>query len=514
MRGRISRFFAGLLILVSISGTISHGQVVWMDGGLVGDKMLAGTHEYQELTFITGEPVLLKGTVNLPVIPTNSDKYNLKYTFNLTNAAKGITLVRNVTYEVTKTSNASVKQTSYVKKVTQYTETIETPVGEFTLGKYIFNDSRLEDNTPAVNYFSGNIIAERTYYLNGDYFDNEGHVTYVIDAKPIVGYDHNFGSSETVMVKQEIQSYRPNPSYNPADPTSKEFNVWTGTVEIGMSSTEKVHYDYQYTDPQSISFRGNYFKVTSEDNVLTYSYNLPMTNNGTVDMASTRRNSGRVSMSKNVILDSTALVTPKIRDIGGHWAENEIFLLTSMEVFAVEKEYFVPSAVISRLDFGKAIVVALYGTLPTPTQTEIIRRMRPGVETPYLDVIVTDPNYHYIQFIKDNDIMSGRNSYFKGSEPLTRSEAIAIMIRVLGLQYLAPAPPYKTSFVDDAAIQEWAKDYIYVANEIGLVNGTAEGYVNPNRWVRKDEAAGMINNLINHMKDYITYDYREKILNR
>jgi hypothetical protein len=104
--------------------------------------------------------------------------------------------------------------------------------------------------------------------------------------------------------------------------------------------------------------------------------------------------------------------------------------------------------------------------------------------------------------------------YFKGSEPLTRSEAIAIMIRALGLQFMAPAPPYRTSFVDDAAIQEWAKDYIYIANEIGLVNGTAEGYINPNRWVRKDEAAGLINNLINHMKDYITYDYREKILNR
>ena len=514
MKGKIGRCGVILLLLVSFISGISHGQVVWMDGGLVGDRMLAGTHEYQELSFITGEPVLLKGTVNLPVIPTNSNKYNLKYTFNLTNAAKGITLVRNVTYEVTKTANPSIKQTSYVKKVTQYTETIVTPAGTFTLGKYIFNDSRLEDNTPAVNYFSGNIIAERTYYLNGDYFANEGHVTYVIDARPIVGYDHNFGKSETVMVKQEIQSYRPNPAYDPTVYGSQEFLVWTGTVDIGMSSTESVHFDYQFTDPQSISFRGNYFKVTSEDNVLTYSYNLPRVNNGTVDLAATSRNINKVNLSKTVILDSTALVTPKIRDIGGHWAENEIFLLTSMEVFAVEKEYFVPSAVISRVDFGKAIVVALYGKLPAPTQTDIIRRMRPGVETPYLDVIVTDPNYHYIEFLKENDIMSGRNMYFKANEPLTRSEAIAIMIRALGLGFMAPAPPYRTTFVDDAAIQEWAMDYIYMANEIGLVNGTEDGYINPNRWVRKDEAAGMINNLINHMKDYITYDYREKILNR
>ena len=509
-----------LLLFMSMAigmyGNLSHAQVVWIDGGLIGDLMISGTHEYQELCFITGEPVLLKGTVKLPVIPTDKDTYSLKYTFSLSNTAKNITLVRDVTFNVTKTQNGSLLQTSYVKTLPNgaYKETITTAAGVYTLGKYTFTDSRLEDNTPAVDYFSGNVIAERTYYLNGDYLTNQGEVTYVIDARPIVGFGHLFGNSETLVVKQEIQSSKPNPSYDPKVPGSLEKITWTGTVDIGMASNKTVDYEYQYTDPQSISFRGNYFKITSEENVLTYKYSLPFSTNGTVDMTSTKRNTGEVNLSKNVILESKALITPRIRDIGGHWAEKEIFLLTSLEIFDVEKEYFVPTATISRLDFGKAMVIAINGVLPEATKTEIVKRMRPGVETPYLDIMVNDPDYNYIQFIKDNDIMAGKNYYFKGGERLTRAEAITIMIKALGLQYMAPAPPYRTAFADDAAIAEWAKDYIYMANEIGLVSGTPENRINPNAWVRKDEAAAMINNFIHHLKDQITYDYREKILNR
>ena len=503
-----------MLLIISMFAPVSSAQVVWVDGGLIGDVLLSGTHEYQELCFITGEPVLLKGTVELPVVPTDKLTYTLNYSFELSNVAKGITLERELTYNVTKTVNENIDQTSYVKKLTAYDETITTAGGVYTLGKYTFADSRLEDNTPAVDYISGNILAERTYYLDGDYLTNSGHVTYQIVTKPVVGYSHLYGSSETLVVQQIINSYKPNPSYDPNVYNSQEFNVWSGTVDIGMSSTKTVKYDYQYTDPQSISFRGNYFKITSEENVLTYKYSLPKVNNGTVDTTSTKNVTGERNLSKNVMLETKALITPKIRDIGGYWAEDEIFLLTSMEIFDVDREYFVPTATISRLDFGKAIVVATHGVLPTPTKTEIVKRQRPGVDTPFLDIMKDDPDYHYIEFIKANDIMVGKNGYFKPNEVLTRAEAIAILIKALGLQYVAPAAPYNTSFVDDKDIQPWAKDFIYMANEIGLASGTSQGYIYPNRPVTKAEAAILINNFINHLKDQITYDYREKILNR
>jgi len=503
-----------MLILISMVAPISHGQVIWIDGGLIGDLTVSGTYEYQELCFITGEPVLLKGLLKVPEVPENSNEYTLKYSFELTNAAKGITLERDLAFKITKVPNSVAKQTTYEKVITKYDETITTGANVFTLGKYRFADSRIIDNTPTVDYYSGNIIAERTYYINGDAITNSGYVTYLIDAKPIVGYQHEYGNSENYVIHQEIQTYKPNAAYDPKVYGSKPYKVWTGTVDIGMSSEKTVNFEEQFTDPQSISFRGSFFQTTSEENVLTYKYSLPTVVSGVVDEKSEKISTGEVKLSEDVIMDSKALVTPKIRDIGGHWAQKEIELLTSLQVFAVDKEYFVPKAPISRLEFAKAMVVAIEGVLPEPTKTEIYKRSRPGVDTPYLDVLKTDPNYHYMEYIKANDIMSGKDSKFDPNHTITRSEAIAIMIRALGLQYIAPAPPYKTQFIDDYKIEEWAKDYIYVANEIGLITGTPDGQIIPNALLTKADAAALVSSYINHLKDNMRYDYREKILNR
>ncbi|MBS7526591.1 S-layer homology domain-containing protein [Fusibacter paucivorans] len=493
----------GLLILMAViclTAGAAFGQVTWLDGGVVGDVLLDGTNEYQEMCFVTGAPVLLKGTVTIPTVPTNAATYNLSYSYELANLTAGITLERTAVFRVTLDERSTVNQTLYSKELTSYDETITTDSGEYTLGKYTYQEGRLIDNTPAVDYFSGNMVAERTYYLDGDYMTNSGTLSIAVESDPIVGYDHQWGSSETQKVHQMLTH------------TTDE-GTWNGSIDVNMASTKYVNFLYQGTDPQSISFRGSYFKITSEENVLNYAYDLPRQTNGAVDYNSTRRNIGESSVSDDVILESKALITPKMRDIGGHWAEIPIFLMTSLEVFDASNEYFAPDAMISRIDFGKAVVNAIAGVLPTPTRTDVIRRLRPGVDTPYLDVLPDDPDYHYLEYIKEHQIMAGENSYFKPNETVTRAQAVAIMINALGLQYNAPSPPYETVFKDDAYISEWAKDYVYVANEIGLVNGDTEGNFNPNKPLSRAEAAAMISGFISHIKDDITYDYREKIMN-
>ena len=492
--------FILFMILISLTMSFGFAEVTWLDGGVVGDVLLDGSNEYQEITFVTGEPVLLRGTVTIPSVPTNATSYNQSYTYALSNTTAGITLERTVTFNITLDERTAYHQTLYSKRLTSYDETIVTDAGEYTLGKYTFQEGRLIDNTPAVDYFSGNMVAERTYYLNGDYLTNEGTLYISLESDPIVGYDHIWGSNETQKIHQTIEHVT-------------EAGTWEGSVDVNMASTMSVNFLYQNTDPQSISFRGSYFKITSEENVLNYAYDLPYTGSGTINYESTRRNIGETSISDDVVLESVALITPKFRDVSGHWAERPISLLSSLEIFDASKEYFAPDASISRVDFGKAIVNAIAGVLPTPTSTDVIRRLRPGVDTPYLDILNSDPDYHYIQYIKDNNIMAGENSYFKPDEPVTRVQAIAIMINALGLQYNAPMPPYETVFNDDRLIPEWAKDYVYVAHEIGLTNGDDEGNFNPNKQLTHAEAAAMLNGFISHIKDDITYDYREKVIN-
>jgi len=506
-----------MVIVTTLIYPLSFAQVIWVDGGMIGAQQLSGDYTYQEVTFITGEPVLVKGLISLPTIPANKDTYTLKYAFTLENTEKGIIIDRSVTYDVEAIQNGL--QTTYSKTLKSYSETIETPKGTYTLAEGSLFESRIYENTPAVDYYSGNIYGKRTYYLNGDYMSNEGYVTYDIEVAPIIGYSHEWGDSETRVENMQIDSYVLNDNYTAGGDEPEYVLEWDGTVDLGMSSTQTTNFFYQNIDQQTNPSYGSYFEVRAEDNVLTYSYDLPVVTDGEIDTTTTKRATGekRMTTPESVILSTQALVSPKILDIGGHWAQNEIFLLTSLGVFDADLNYFVPDASISRLEFGKAMVVATAGILPVDTSDPLgFKRLRPGTETqlPFLDVDAQDPDYDYILYLKEHDLMSGKNYYFKGDEPLTRAEAIAIMIRALGIQYKAPAPPYSTGYVDDASIPEWAKDYIYMANEIGLVTGTPDGYIHPNQYVTKAEAAAMIYKFVQHLKDEITYDYRDKVLNR
>jgi len=509
-----------LLIGLSFS-TVTFGQIVWVDGGIVGDEYLDGSNAYEELCFITGEPVILKGTVSLPTVDTTKDTYKLTYNFELANTVEEITLSRSVTYQVDKVTRATIGQTLYEKSLTSYSEEIVTADHTYTAGKSPnFLESRVIDNQPAVDFYSGTFNLERTLYIDGDYTDNSGFVTYISECDPIIGYEHQWGANETQVVHHLIEYYEPSDSGTYEDSQGTLYKVWTGNVDAGMATTRTVNFSYQGTDPQNISFRGSYFKITQEENIFNYTYDLPKLTSGAVDYESTRRNTGSGNLSDSYIAESKALITPKIKDIGGHWAQDDIFLMTSLEIFDTDMQYFVPDAIISRFDFAKGVVVAIDGLQPEFTSTDAIRKLRPGVETPYLDVFPMDtdnqpnPDYNYYEYIKENNIMTGENQYFKATEPVTRAQAIAIMVNALGLDSIAPAPPYNTGFADDASIPEWAKDYVYMANEIGIISGDDEGNFNPNHYLTKAEAAAMIRNFIDHIKDDISYDYREKIINK
>ena len=267
------------------------------------------------------------------------------------------------------------------------------------------------------------------------------------------------------------------------------------------------------TDPQNISFRGNYVKTSNDENVLQYTYNLP-----TVDTAGavteSSRNEGEVNLRNDIITDNTSLITSKIRDIGGHWAERSIYLLTSLEVFSADTSFFGPDLPVNRMDFAKAITKSIAEVEPF-TQQDLIKRDRQrDREDLYIDVDSDDPELAFVEFVKEKGLMSGEGDYFMPDRTLRRAEAITIMVNALGMTHLAPSPPYKTVFADDSDIPNWSKDAIYVANEIGLIGGYEDGTIRPDKIVTRAEAAAMLETFIYHIKDNITYDYREKVINR
>ncbi len=498
-----------VLLLFLLTALPSFAEIVSFEAGVVGDPTMDdGVYEYQEMFFLTGEPILLTGTVDVGTPPSEGDtNYSRTYDYELQNIENEIVLSRSVTFDVVEVVNESMQQTTLKADIRSIDESIDVAGDTYTLAGYLFDESQLIDNTPAVDYFNGNLYAKRKYFINGDQLTNEGVVTVEISSDTYVGYKHLWGNSETQVLQYNIEAEVP----SAADDGSRD--TWTGQVSVKMSSMMRNQFKYSQTDPQNISFRGNYVKTENEENVLQYTFTLPtFADDGTINEA--LRNEGEVNLKNNIMKDSTSLITSKIRDIGGHWAEDSIYLLTSLEVFSADTTFFGPDLPVNRLDFARAITKSIASVEPY-TRAELIRRDRQNDrENLYLDVDSDDENLAYVEFVKEKGLMIGEGDYFMPDRTLRRSEAIAIMVNALGMMHLAPAPPYQTVFTDDADIPSWAKDGIYVANEIGLISGYEDGSIRPNKIVTRAEAAVMLETFIRHIKDNITYDYREKIINR
>jgi len=81
----------------------------------------------------------------------------------------------------------------------------------------------------------------------------------------------------------------------------------------------------------------------------------------------------------------------------------------------------------------------------------------------------------------------------KPDNAITRAEFAAVVVRMLDKESVADAVAgYETSFTDDAAIADWARGYIIVANSLGIINGYPDGSFKPANNVTYAEAIAML----------------------
>ncbi len=489
----MKRMMIGALMLSLLVSGGGFAYVPSFEAGIVGETtMTEGTYYYEEITFLSGEPILLKGTATLPEIPEDDDDFRLTYDYELFNEEAGAQINRTVSLRVVR-DRRDYDQTTTKVELAGIDEDITIDGTEYNLASYRYDQTKLTDNTPAVDYFNGNFYLKRVYYLNGDFADNEGRVDYEITSDTFVGYDHYWGRSETQILNHTLT-------------VSETEDPYEVQAQVKMSSLDKTRFRYTRTDPQNISFRGNYIMTEHQENVMSYRASTPS------EDERYDRQTVEKSYFRELVTDSRSLVTPKLKDVGGHWAEEPIVLLTSLEILEASETYFSPDTPITRLEFGKALANAITSIEPA-TRAEIIRRARPGNEKLFYDIDSDHADYNHIAFLKERGIMAGETGFFKPDRTVTREEVLAILINTLGLENLAPMPPYATMYTDDSQVAAWAKDQVYVAGEIGLVSGYADGSIRPKSEMTRAEAAALLVKFIDHIRDTITYDYRESILN-
>lgn len=466
-------------------------------------------YQYEEIVFLSGEPIKFMGSCDVSE-KGNGDLKSISYKFSLEPEDKGIEgkLDRRVTYETVYSKYAEQGQTTGQTTVKSCRETVEIGDDKFVLEDYQFSGSDVIDNRPASDFNSGTLVARKYYLINKD----EG--TALLDISGgTSGYSNFWGRTETQILDYTLRVDRTVVLSNEEGDEEDTRKVsWEGSARVLVSDSTRKSLLYSANNATLSTIPGGHMVVTDREMFSRYDYNLPRMNDGAPSGSS--RDKGQIELNTEMLPQVARLIIPKFRDIGGHWAEEDIRRLYSLNVFEGDSPFFLPDTPMSRADF----IMAMVKSCNIQVQAEQNSRSRFGSRTktqetsPFRDVPVTDPRYTSIKAAVERGLIKGSTTgYFMPEQSLTRAQAVTILIRALGFEHNAPAPGYSTQYSDDASIPDWARDSIYVASNIGLIEGNGNR-IYPERVMTRAEASAMLVRFLNFLERDLQEDYREDIV--
>lgn len=480
-----NKFIILLLIITILIPKASFATPLEFVGGVQNE------HQYEEIVFITGQPIKFIGTYSVSK-KEKDEEASITYKFKLT--SEDLTLEgkldRTITYTTTYSKHTGVGQTIGQTTVSKFKETIKFGKDTYNLTDYQFSKSDIIDERAASDFYSGNIKG-RKYY---DYNKGKGNVVIDITGGN-VGYENFWGSTETLIVDNIIVS-----TMYPGE--EEPGGTWQGTYTCQISDSMTKSLRYSENDTNFSSFHGGHIRMTNRSIVSKYDYKLPDA-------------WGSLSLNQEMMPRLERLIVPKFRDVNGHISEENIKKLYSLDVFEDNSDIFSPDTPMSRLQFTKSIMRA--SNIRTSMEEKKKTRGRRNTTTEksyFTDIDIEHPDYQYVKAGVDKGIVTGiTKDLFGPNKSLTRAEAITILIRALGFENRAPNPGYITAFLDDRTIPSWAKDSIYMARELNIVEGDTLGRVNPNKALTRGEASALIVRFLEFLEKDLQKDYRENIIN-
>lgn len=179
---------------------------------------------------------------------------------------------------------------------------------------------------------------------------------------------------------------------------------------------------------------------------------------------------------------------PKFIDVkDSDWFAPYVYDLAGQGIISgMTETTFVPEGLITRGQFAKILAAASGEDL-----SAFIGKSSFG------DVSTSAWYAPYVQWAYEKGIVSGMgNGQFAPEAQITREQMAAMICRYAAYKGVTmPKINEKLVFKDDASIGSWAKDYVYVMQQAGIINGYADGdgYVfRPQGNAKRGEAAKMI----------------------
>lgn len=451
---------------------------------LNGRRNVAGTYNYSEMVFVSGNPSEFVGNLTVTQGGSVTDDEFGTFTFTNTiapNANTGsTTIARTIAWQVDwrRVNGQVIKNYS----ISAWTETITTPEGTFVLDptQSFFYISIIEDHNPGISFYRGNISKRAVF--------NPGPEQIVVEATGhIYGFDSPYSSTETQSLDVWVLA-----------PT------WQMSYQIRPSVSVTTSLMYQQTTPTPISFQGNYMHFMSNQSIAAYDIFIVAQPFYWIDT------SGSINIDTHMTFEQ--LPAHDLTWLRGHFAEQDISRLFAQGILSGPTNHFLPNQIMTRGEFITALVRALRIEVPIiQPQGTIFNRTQRIV---FPDVVNTRPDYRYVMAAYRSGLAYGRSDgNFHVDVPISREEAIATLIRGLGLENVVPNPMPVTAFADSLQISGWATRDIAAALELGLISGDANGNFRPRDILTKAEGAAFINMFIDYMREDLVFDYSQRMVN-
>ncbi len=450
----------------------SSAEIVDLTGGIKNEYI------YEEYVFVTGSPLKFtgKGKDIKVTVKDSGGKRTETYSLKLT-GPNNATLTRNFTYVSDISRFETIGQNTTIGEVTKFNEKIKVGGVEVNLVDYQLSKSQVTDSQPASDYTSGNVIMRKIYELKAE---NGSLAKLTVHGNgQFLGYDNFWGATQTQLMDFEYEYW----------------NGQVGTVTNRTSHTSSKILNYEPNLASLGSFDGGYSVNVEADTITEYTYDLP-SGKGSVD-------GSQVYMPK-----VQRLIVPKFRDLSTHWAKAHVEKLYSLGILSDKSNFFSPNTPMLRYDFAIAIGKAV----DLRVELEETKKATQTKPTLFKDVKRTRLDYGYLVAANKKGIINGnQNGEFTPDRPLMRQQAAAMIVRALGLEGKAPDPGYKTHYLDDDKISDYARDAVYVASELGIMTGS-NGNFDPFGKLTRAQSAKIIERFLEYLESDLKQNYRDDIL--
>lgn len=428
--------------------------------------------------FLTGYPVKFTGKAT---VSEKEGKGIVTSTYKVTlTSMAGDKLNRSAVYVSDLDVREDKGQTTAQTSLKSFSEKITVGTTTYTLDDYQFSQGEVSDNRPASAYYSGNIVGRKIYKVTTkDKKVKPEDITVHITGRNM-GYENFWGATETQIVDNEIVT-----QYGQSFVTSK------------VSDSKSKTLQYETHNPSLSSFTGGHAVVSKSNMISEYTYDIPYGSG-----------KGEIHLSQVNVPKIERLIVPKFRDLSTHWAKDNIERLYSLGVFDENSQFFSPNTPMQRYQYTIGVLKAVdIRVLEQP------KKSRVPTKAIFNDLNPKDPGYPYIvSAVEKGIIMGATPDLFNPDGPITRAQAVTILIRALGMEGRAPSPGYRTNYVDNNKIPSWARDSVYVATELGFVTGDNSNRFNANNPLTRAQASALLVRFLDFLESDLKQNYRDDIL--